>query len=141
MPSMVNLVLDSWAFMALLNSEEPAASRIRTLLYKARQQQIHIFLSLINLGEIYYIIGRRRGNRAAEETLAEIRTLPLTILPVDEATIIQAARYKMLYLISYADAFAVVAALHQNAVLVTGDPEFDKLQGLVRIEMLQRNIS
>ncbi len=58
---------------------------------------------------------------------------------VDEATVIQAARYKMLYPISYANAFAVVATLQQNAILVTGDPAFDKLQGLVRIEMLQCN--
>ncbi|CAN5451853.1 type II toxin-antitoxin system VapC family toxin [soil metagenome] len=136
---MSNIVLDSWALMALLNREEPAASRVRALLYEAKQQQINIFLSLVNLGEIYYIVGRRRGNSVAEETVAGIHTLPLTILPIDEATVIQAARYKMLYPISYADAFAVAAAFQQNAMLVTGDPEFDKLQGIVKIEMLQRN--
>jgi predicted nucleic acid-binding protein len=45
----------------------------------------------------------------------------------------------MLYPISYADAFAVAAALQQNATLVTGDPELNKLQGRVSIEMLQRD--
>ena len=48
-------------------------------------------------------------------------------------------RYKMLYPISFADAFAAAAAFQQHATLVTGDPEFNKLQEIIKIEMLPRN--
>lgn len=136
---MPSFVLDSWALLAFLKAEAPAFSRVEELLYEAQAQQIECFISLINLGEVYYISGRTSGKSQADHIMDKIHELPLTILLVDETTVIQAARYKMSYPISYADAFAVVAALQQNAILVTGDPEFDKLQGLIKIEKLQCN--
>jgi predicted nucleic acid-binding protein len=50
-----------------------------------------------------------------------------------------AARLKIGYTLSYADAFAVAAGQQWEAIVVTGDPELKALQGAVRIEMLQRH--
>ena len=54
-------VLDAWAFVALLQKEEPAASRVRRLLQDAGSQMVKIYLSIINLGEIYYSLGKAKG--------------------------------------------------------------------------------
>ena len=61
-----------------------------------------------------------------------------TVIPATEKTIFNAARLKMSYAISYADAFAAAAAEELDAVLVTGDPELEQLEGRIQIEKLQR---
>jgi predicted nucleic acid-binding protein len=70
--------------------------------------------------------------------LSEIRALLLTIVPIDEQSVLQAATYKMTYPISYTDAFSLTCAVQQKATLITGDAELGKLTKLVAIEMLPR---
>jgi predicted nucleic acid-binding protein len=135
---MKNVLLDSWAILAFLNREEPVAAHIRHLLHTAEEQQQPIYLSIINLGEVYYTIGRRRGLTFAGQILEQIRHMPVEIVPVDETLVLQAATYKMRHPISYADAFALATAIQQNATLLTGDPEFKPLQPLYEIELLER---
>lgn len=132
-------ILDAWAFLALLQKEEPAASRIRKLLQEAMSQRVKLFLSIVNLGEIYYRVGRVKGRREAEETLKTISRLSITILPATDAIVMAAAALKMEFPISYADAFAAAEAKQQDAVLVTGDPELFQLQGFIKIEELKRH--
>lgn len=53
---------------------------------------------------------------------------------------LSAARLKARYAISYADAFVVVVAQEQQAILLTGDPEFKPLEvdGILKVEWLSR---
>jgi ribonuclease VapC len=134
-----SFILDSWALMALLDQENPAIERVRELLYQAGNGEISLFLSVINLGEIFYSFGRQRGENVAIAAVAKIKNLPLHILPIDESSVLAAARYKMINRISYADAFAVAAAVDLDAKLVTGDPEFLSLSDQVHLELLTRN--
>ncbi len=46
-------VLDAWAILALLQKEEPAASRVKHLLQEKRKDSVDLFISIINLGEVY----------------------------------------------------------------------------------------
>jgi predicted nucleic acid-binding protein len=131
-------VLDSWALLALLNAEEPAASRVRQLLHAATADDLLVALSVINLGEIFYIVGRGRGISAAEQAVATIKATGLQILPADESAVLAAARLKAQHRIAYADAFAMAAAEQLGAVLVTGDAEIVGLMGTVQIEPLGR---
>jgi len=131
-------VLDAWAILALLQKEEPAASYVKRLFEKAEKGGIELFMSVINLGEVAYCIGKARGENEAEETLGQIRHLCLTVVPATEEAVLAAARFKMHHAISYADAFAAAAAAALNAVLVTGDPELHKLEGEIQIKDLRR---
>ena len=131
-------VLDSWAVLALLQKKNPAAERVAELMRKAGQNEVQLAMSLINLGEVYYIFGRKNGVQAAEEILTTIQKLPIQILPAAEHSVITAARYKMNNFIAYADAFAVAAAKKLDAVLLTGDPELLSLAQVVQIERLDR---
>ena len=136
MPGSTAFVLDSFALLAYLQ-DEPVASRIEKLLENAGKETCRLFLSMINLGELLYVTERRGGVAKAQDTLALIRQLPIEILSVDEQTVFAAAHLKASHAISYADCFAVVAAMQENAVIITGDPEFQSVETIVKVEWLQ----
>lgn len=131
-------VLDAWALLALLQKEEPAASRVKQLLHDAPDAGIACFISIINLGEVVYRVGKLKGEAEAWQTLAQLRRLPLTVLPADEKAVFAAVKFKMRYPISYADAFAAATAKELTAFLVTGDPELEQLKPEIQIEKLDR---
>jgi predicted nucleic acid-binding protein len=128
-------VLDTFAFLAYLK-DEPDAARIAKVLEDAGKGKCRLFASVINLGELLYIIERRGGASKAQETLALIRQLPIEILPADEQAVFAAAHIKATHALSYADAFAVAAAIQENAAILTGDPEFKAVEDLVKVEGL-----
>jgi len=132
-------ILDAWAILALMQAEEPAASRVRQLLEQAKADRVELFASMINVGEVTYIVGNAAGTPEAYRALDYIRSLSFRILAATDEAVLAAARNKIEHPISYADAFAVAAAQEHQATLVTGDPELLRLDGPVRIEMLSRN--
>ena len=131
-------LLDSWALLAWLYEEEPASNRIEQLLHDAVELRVQLMLSVINMGEVYYIFGRARGDASADQLIAHLKKLPIQILPVDESKVLMAGHYKMNHAISYADAFAVAEAKERNAILLTGDPELFLLSDEIEIEQLFR---
>src|SRR5215211_3057832 len=126
-------VLDTFATLAYLQ-DEAGAARVEELLENARKEKCRIYISLINLGEMLYIIERREGVAKTQDALALIRQLPLEILPADEQAVFAAAHIKASHALSYADAFAIAAALQENAIVVTSDPEFESVSSLVTVE-------
>jgi ribonuclease VapC len=91
------------------------------------------YINAINLGEIIYSTKKEFGDQKKLEVLANIERLNFTILPIPNNLIFQAAEYKAQYAISYADSFALASAVEHKATLVTGDPEFKKVEHLVDI--------
>lgn len=129
-------VLDSWAVIAWLQAEEPACSEVHELLERAAGGETKLGMSLINVGEVFYIIAKRHGAVLAERFLADLATMPIQPLLPERRLILNAARLKSRYTISYADAFAVETAREQNAILVTGDPELWRLSRREPVELL-----
>lgn len=132
-------VLDSFALLAYLGGEA-GMPRVRSALEAAAERRQRVYLSLINLGEILYITERERGVVEARRTLGTIDQLPLAIVEVSRSTVLAAAHVKARFPISYADAFAVVAAQDHGGIVMTGDPEFRPLvdAGLIAVEWLPR---
>lgn len=130
-------VLDTFALLAYLK-DEPAAARIEQVLEQAGKGKCRLFASVMNLGELLYITERRGGISKAQDALALIRQLPIEILPADEQAVFAAAHIKASHALSYADAFAVAAAMHVKAVLLTGDPEFKRVEHLIQVEWLAK---
>jgi len=60
------------------------------------------------------------------------------ILPADEETVFSAAHIKATHALSYADAFTVAATAHEQAVVLTGDSEFESVEELVKVEWLEK---
>ena len=136
MPQSSTFVLDSFALLAYLQ-DEPASSRIETLLDNAGKGKCRLLMPLISLGEILYITERRGGLVKAQDALALIQQLPIEILPADEQTVFAAAHIKANYPISYADAFVVAIGIQENATIITADPEFHSVEEIAHLEWLQ----
>jgi predicted nucleic acid-binding protein len=85
---------------------------------------------------IIYSTKREFGDQKKLEVLAAIERLDFTILPVPNPLIFQAAEYNAEYSLSFADCFALASAIEYRAILVTGDPEFKKVEHLVEIVWL-----
>lgn len=125
-------VLDSFALLAHFQAEA-SGPQVRALLESATGAQAVLQVSLINVGEMFYIMRREQGVNHAEEMLRDLRTLPIDFAPATEERILAAARFKATYPLSYADAFAVALAQELGATLVTGDPEFRAVESTVNI--------
>lgn len=134
------LIFDAWAILAFLQKEEPAAFRIKSLLEDAQKKKHEIFISLINLGEVYCNIGKRRSEKKAKETLEELKYLPIRVVSIDKEIVFKAATLKIYYSLSYADAFAAALAQSLKACLITGDPELSQLSHIIKIEKLKRTL-
>jgi ribonuclease VapC len=128
-------VLDSYALLAYLAGES-GGDRVREVLSQAIDGNCAVYCSVINLGEVVYIVERERGFARAQETLGLIDQLPLEVLPASREMVLAAAHIKAGHALSYADAFAVVAAQQLDAVILTGDPEFDSVKEIVSIERI-----
>lgn len=131
-------VLDSYAVLAYLG-DEPGGGRVQSILSAAKEDMCRIAMSVINLGEIAYIIERERGLALAQSALAALDLLPIEIVPATTDAALSAAHVKANHRVAYADAFAVAAALALGGVVVTGDLEFAAVDGLIRIEWLPQS--
>jgi len=130
-------IFDSFAILAFLEGEE-GAKRVQAVLEAARQEKAKVAFSVINLGEVMYIVERERGLAAAQKVLAIIEQLPLEILPATQERILSAAHIKARFRVAYADAFAIAAAQEFGGVALTGDPEFVEVEKIIQVEWLPR---
>ncbi len=126
-------LLDSFALLTYLN-DEPGNARVQEILALAESRKCRLIMCLVNLGEVLYITERRRGLKMAQKVLALVESLPLELLDASRDLILEAAHIKARYTLSYADAFAVAAALRENTLVITGDPEFEAVEQVVRVE-------
>lgn len=126
-------LLDSFALLAYLRKEDSYEDVKGLLLSKDHL----LLINDINLGEVFYILARERGIERAEYFINIIfPSLPVTSIENTLLYVIDAAKIKANHPLSYADCFAVATAIRENASIVTGDPEFKKVQKIVKIEWI-----
>jgi ribonuclease VapC len=136
-----NFILDAWAVLALIQGEEPAAGKVFEYTQKSERREIALHMSWINLGEVFYSVGRQMGEKEANNTLEELLLLPVRFHEVNRNDILAAAGYKMKFPISYADSFAIALSASLNGTILTGDPEIVILSHVVPVETLKRHPS
>ena len=129
------IVLDSFALVCFFH-KEPGWDKVKEVFYGLSSSDQKALFSAINWGEFYYIVKRRVGKDKAEEALALLEQLPITILPVDNELVKEAAEIKSDYPVSYADAFCIALAQRSNCRILTNDPEFKSVQHLVAVTWL-----
>ncbi len=128
-------VLDSFGLLAYFGGE-PGEAQVKSVLERAAAEQADVYLSVVNLGEVVYIIEREQGASATRRALAAVDQLPIKLIEADRRMALAAAHVKAHHPISYADAFAVALAQQMQATILTGDPEFGKIEHLVAVEWL-----
>lgn len=122
--------LDAFAWLAWLQ-DEPGAAAVQRWLDHAEAGRAECVTSVINLGEAYYRLVRvgRRDEAESLWRLALRSTIPVSVKDATRRRVHRAAELKSRHAIAYADAFAVTTAVEFNAILLTGDPEIEPLEG------------
>lgn len=130
-------VLDAYALFSHFGYN-PGGEQVDEILKAAQAGACELYLSEINLGELVYGIERALGKKRAMETLAVIRQFAITRCAASWPRILAAAHVKAHYPVSYADAFAVALAQEMDGPVVTGDPEFKRVEdeGLISVVWL-----
>jgi predicted nucleic acid-binding protein len=121
------IVLDSWAIMAYLGGEA-AAEQVADIVVNAHEEHIPLFMSVVNVGEVWYIIAREVSETDANQSIRELRQLGIEFVDADWPLAHEAAGFKSKHKMSFADCFAAALAKHKKAHLVTGDPEFKQVE-------------
>jgi len=129
------IVLDSWALMAYLE-DGSAAERVANIIADAHEDEIPLFMSVVNAGEIWYIIAREASEADANQSIAELRQLRIQFIDADWNLAQGAASFKSKKKMSCADCFAAALAKQNKAHLITGDPEFKQVEQEITIVWL-----
>lgn len=127
------LVLDSWSVIAYLE-DEPAGQRVADLIAGAHEDGLPIKMTVVNAGEVWYILAREASIADADQSVAELKGLGIEFVEADWKLTREAAGFKAKHKMSYADCFAAALAKEHKAELVTGDQEFKQVEGEVKIQ-------
>jgi len=131
-------LLDSYALLAYLNKED-GFEKVRNVLANAQKSSFPVLMNELNIGETYYILYRKRGHKQAEYFLDTVLAgLPISMISNDFNAVIVAAKIKARHALSFADSFVVATAQQENAVILTGDPEFKNVEKCVEIDWLTK---
>jgi ribonuclease VapC len=131
------LILDSFALIAYFE-DEPGADKVEKVLKEEELNKCTLLMSIVNWGEVYYSLYRSKGEDKAEESLLILDQLPIRLLLVDRTQTHQAAKLKAKYPVAFADCFATALALQNQAKILTGDLDFEKLEKEIEVEWLPK---
>jgi len=129
------IVLDSWAVLAYFE-DEPAGEAVGEIIADAYEKGISLMMSLVNVGEVWYIVARQTSEKEADACIDQLRQLGITFAEIDWKLARQAALFKSKHKMSFADCFAAGLAKEHNAELVTGDKEFHSVEKEIKINWL-----
>lgn len=132
MPKPRAFVFDSWAIMAYLE-DEPSAEKIADLIADAHEDGTPLKMSVVNAGEVWYIIARRTSPAEADKAVRLIEEIGIAFVDADLPITKLASSFKVKGNISYADCYAAALAKSEKAALLTGDREFRQLEKDVRM--------
>jgi predicted nucleic acid-binding protein len=113
----VSVCLDSWAVLAWLDGDEPAAGAVQEAFDAGRP-----WMSWLNIGEVAYQLERRHGADEAAVVVGRVRAA-VALDDVTPERVLAAAHIRAEHPIAFADCFAAATALARTATLFTGDPE------------------
>lgn len=134
-PAAPTYVLDSFALLAYFQ-DEAAADDVEKLLVGAQQGRVRLAISVITIGEVFYRTVRQFGMNRAEEVLGCLEEYEIDVVDVDRRLALSAARIKGSHGMGYADCFVAALARRLGGRVVTGDPDFRRVEGMVPIEWL-----
>lgn len=129
------IVLDSWAVIAYLEGEA-AAEKVADHIADAHEHEIPLFMSVVNAGEVWYIIARETSVGDADRSITEMRHVGIEFVDADWPLAHEAGGFKAKHKMSFADCFAAALTKQKKAVLLTGDREFFQVEKDIAIDWL-----
>jgi predicted nucleic acid-binding protein len=136
---MENYVLDTYAVLGYF-LDEPCADSVAEILELARRNEVKLYMSWINVGEVYYIIQRRYGRKDAIDLVENLKAWPVELVGVSDEQVIAAGDVKAKFPLSLGDSYAAALTILVRGILLTADEEFQPLENLlIKIKWLARH--
>jgi ribonuclease VapC len=132
------IVLDSWAIMSYLEGE-PSAEKVADIMADAHEEGVPLFMSVINAGEVWYILAREVSVVEADSSIRQLKQLGIDFVDADWNLTHEAARFKSKHKMSFADCFAAALTKQKKATLLTGDAEFKQVESEIAIDWLKNS--
>jgi predicted nucleic acid-binding protein len=130
------IVLDSWAIMSYLGGES-SAEKVADIMADAHDEHVPLFMSVVNAGEVWYILAREVSVGEADSSIRQLRQLGISFIDADWELTHEAAGFKSKHKMSFADCFAAALAKQKKAHLITGDREFRQVEQEVIVDWLK----
>ncbi len=128
-------VVDAQPIVAFIRREAHWQA-IAHLIRSSTRGETTLRLTAVNAGEIVMAAERALGALVAHRTLEAIQEWT-DIVEVDLELGARAGWFKLRGGISYADCFAAALAHRDGLPLITGDPEFRRVEDVIRIVWLE----
>jgi predicted nucleic acid-binding protein len=136
---MENYVLDTYAVLGYF-LDEPCADSVAEILELARRNEVKLYMSWINVGEVYYIIQRRYGRKDAIDLVENLKAWPVELVGVSDEQVIAAGDVKAKFPLSLGDSYAAALTILVRGIFLTADEEFQPLENLlIKIKWLARH--
>jgi predicted nucleic acid-binding protein len=126
------VVLDASAVMTLFEGR-PGAAKVGELLNDGLGGKTVLLMSVVNWGEVYYSMWRRKGLETANDALDKIARMPIEIVGADGPLTKIAAEIRAQHKLPYADCFAAALARQRVAAIATADRDFALIEDMVEI--------
>ena len=131
----MSIVLDAHAVLAYVNGEDGGRQVVALVLEAGRDGQ-RVFMSAVNIAEVFYVVERKRGAEAVAALPAILDVLSVEAVPADKELAREAAHLRASKRMSLADCFAAALAKSRQAPLVTADPDFKQVEDEVEVVWL-----
>lgn len=128
-------LLDTSAILAL-RSDELGADDVESILRKSESGKAEVYASFMTYMEAYYRIWRLEGEESAKRIYAELLSLPVSRIDVNDGILLRAGAIKASYRLSVADSWIIASAMEVRASLVHKDPEFEQVRDIVSLIFL-----
>jgi predicted nucleic acid-binding protein len=120
-------VLDANAVLRYFGvSAGQGTEKVYALFAQAERGQARLWMSVINLGEVLYVLLKHVGEQRARHYIQVLQHVA-TMVEADVPQALSAAEMKHNYKLGYADSFAAALAMTLRATLVSADPGFERL--------------
>jgi predicted nucleic acid-binding protein len=137
---MKDYILDANSVLRYFDPRNANDELVHSVFLQAQRDEARLFMSVINAGEVFYLLIRDAGELHALNSMRILQNL-IAIVEADLERTMEAARLKHRYKLGYADSFAASLALSLKATLVSADPDFEKLGKSLKWMRLPRFIA
>jgi predicted nucleic acid-binding protein len=121
------ILLDSWAWLEIFHGTQTGAE----ILKRVKSTEM-VYTTTANVFEVMYRIEKDEGIDIAFEK-KDVMEKKSIILPITMEIVVKALACRKKEKLAAIDSFTLSAALLNNAVLVTGDPDFKNVKNVIYV--------
>ncbi|HVC58014.1 MAG TPA: type II toxin-antitoxin system VapC family toxin [Candidatus Acidoferrales bacterium] len=123
----MTVLIDSWAWIEYWKGGKHASSAATHI-----EGDEEAVVASINLTELYLWVSRYYDEATAKKYTEAVERR-CYVIPLDKEIALSAAKLKLRHKMGIADSVVLATARHANGKVVTGDPDFKDIDGVIFI--------